>query len=105
MICSGRPGNRVSRCDRCGTCLPVCPLFGVKGIEATSARGKNAIARALAAGGIEPSREALDIVNFCLLVPGLRRYLSGEGSDRRGDGRRPPAPDGSDRRAEREIQT
>jgi glycolate oxidase iron-sulfur subunit len=60
-------GERVSRCDRCGTCLPVCPLFGVKGIEATSARGKNAIARALAGGGIEPSREALDIVNFCLL--------------------------------------
>ncbi|MCE5262319.1 MAG: (Fe-S)-binding protein [Deltaproteobacteria bacterium] len=60
-------GNRVGRCDRCGTCLPVCPLFGVKGIEATSARGKNAVTRALAAGGIAPSREALDVVNFCLL--------------------------------------
>jgi glycolate oxidase iron-sulfur subunit len=60
-------GKMVSRCDRCGTCLPVCPLFGVKGVEATSARGKNAIARALAGGGIEPTREALDIVNFCLL--------------------------------------
>jgi glycolate oxidase iron-sulfur subunit len=60
-------GSMVSRCDRCGTCLPVCPLFGVKGVEATSARGKNAIARALAGGGIEPTREALDIVNFCLL--------------------------------------
>jgi glycolate oxidase iron-sulfur subunit len=60
-------GEMVSRCDRCGTCLPVCPLFGVKGIEATSARGKNTIARALAEGGIEPTREALDIVNFCLL--------------------------------------
>ncbi|MCX5838974.1 MAG: (Fe-S)-binding protein [Deltaproteobacteria bacterium] len=60
-------GNRVSRCDRCGACLPVCPLFGVKGVEATSARGKNAIARALADGGIEPTREALDVVNFCLL--------------------------------------
>ncbi|MBN2439415.1 MAG: (Fe-S)-binding protein [Deltaproteobacteria bacterium] len=60
-------GEMVSRCDRCGTCLPVCPLFGVKGVEATSARGKNTIARALAAGGIEPTREALDTVNFCLL--------------------------------------
>lgn len=57
----------VSRCDRCGACLPVCPLFGVKGIEATSARGKNTIARALAGGGIEPTRELLDAVNFCLL--------------------------------------
>jgi glycolate oxidase iron-sulfur subunit len=60
-------GNRVSRCDRCGACLPVCPLYGVKGIEATSARGKNTIARALAGGGLEPSRELLDTVNFCLL--------------------------------------
>jgi len=60
-------GKMVDRCDRCGTCLPVCPLFGVKGVEATSARGKNAIARALAGGGIEPTREVLDVVNFCLL--------------------------------------
>ena len=57
----------VGGCDRCGTCLPVCPLFGVKGVEATSARGKNAIARALAEGGIEPTREVHDVVNFCLL--------------------------------------
>ena len=34
----------VSKCDRCGTCLPVCPLFGIKGIELSSARGKNNIA-------------------------------------------------------------
>ena len=62
-----KAGKMVSGCDRCGTCLPVCPLFGVRGIEATSARGKNAITRALADGGIEPTKEALDIVNFCLL--------------------------------------
>ena len=62
-----KAGNMVSRCDRCGACLPVCPLFGVKGIEATSARGKNTIARALADGGIEPTGELLDVVNFCLL--------------------------------------
>ena len=62
-----KAGETVSRCDRCGACLTVCPLFGVKGIEATAARGKNAVARALAAGGIEPTQEALDIVNFCLL--------------------------------------
>jgi len=57
----------VSQCDRCGTCLPACPLFDVKSIEASSARGKNVIARALAEGGIEPSPEALAKVNFCLL--------------------------------------
>ena len=57
----------VSRCDRCGACLPVCPLFGAKDIEASSARGKNSIARVLAEGGIEPGSDVLAAVNFCLL--------------------------------------
>ena len=57
----------VSQCDRCGTCLPACPLFDVNSVEASSARGKNVIARALTEGGIEPSPEALAKVNFCLL--------------------------------------
>ena len=57
----------VSQCDRCGTCLPVCPLFGVKDIEASSARGKNNITRALALGGLEISPALLKAVNFCLL--------------------------------------
>lgn len=57
----------VSQCDRCGTCLPACPLFDVKSIEASSARGKNVIARALAEGGFEPTPEVLARVNFCLL--------------------------------------
>ena len=57
----------VSQCDRCGTCLPVCPLFGARDVETSSARGKNAIVRALAEGGIEPTPEVLAAVNFCLL--------------------------------------
>ena len=57
----------VTPCDRCGTCLPFCPLFGTKGIEATSARGKNAIARALAEGGLQPTQDVLAAANFCLL--------------------------------------
>jgi glycolate oxidase iron-sulfur subunit len=57
----------VSPCDRCGACLPVCPLFGVRDTETASARGKNAIARALAEGGFEPAPEVLAVVNFCLL--------------------------------------
>ncbi len=59
--------KKIGACDRCGTCLTVCPLFGARDVEASSARGKNAIARALAEGGIEPSRDALAAVNFCLL--------------------------------------
>ena len=57
----------VSQCDRCGTCLPACPLFEAKNVEASSARGKNVIARALTEGGLEPTPEMLAKVNFCLL--------------------------------------
>ena len=57
----------VSQCDRCGACLPACPLFGARDIETASARGKNALVRALAEGGIEPTPEVLAVVNFCLL--------------------------------------
>jgi glycolate oxidase iron-sulfur subunit len=57
----------VSQCDRCGTCLPVCPLFEAKDVETSSARGKNAIARALIEGGVEPTPDVLAAVNFCLL--------------------------------------
>ena len=59
--------NKVSQCDRCGTCLTVCPLFGVKDIEKSAARGKNAMTRALADGGLEPTKAVLDAANFCLL--------------------------------------
>jgi glycolate oxidase iron-sulfur subunit len=57
----------VSGCDRCGACLPVCPLFRVRDLERASGRGKNAIARALAEGGLEPGPEARAAVDFCLL--------------------------------------
>lgn len=57
----------VHNCDRCGACLTVCPLFEVKGIEATAARGKNSIVRALAEGGLKPTKEVLKAVDFCLL--------------------------------------
>jgi glycolate oxidase iron-sulfur subunit len=57
----------VSQCDRCGTCLPVCPLFDVRDIEASSARGKNNIARAVTEGGFEADGHVLEATNFCLL--------------------------------------
>jgi glycolate oxidase iron-sulfur subunit len=57
----------VSQCDRCGACLPVCPLFGVKDVESSSARGKNTLIRALAGGVIEPKADVLSATNFCLL--------------------------------------
>lgn len=56
-----------SQCDRCGTCLTVCPLFGAKNIEASSARGKNNITRGLTQGILQPSPALHEAVNFCLL--------------------------------------
>lgn len=58
----------VRQCERCGTCLTACPLYNnIQDVERVSPRGKNMFARALAQGGIKPTREALDAVNFCLL--------------------------------------
>ena len=57
----------VAGCDRCGTCLTVCPLFKVRDVERSSARGKNAIARGLAEGGLEPAAGVREAVEFCLL--------------------------------------
>lgn len=57
----------VSQCDRCGACLTVCPLFGARDIEASSARGKNVVVRALAEGGIDPAPDVAKAVDFCLL--------------------------------------
>jgi glycolate oxidase iron-sulfur subunit len=59
--------EQVAQCDRCGTCLTVCPLFGLRDVERVSARGKNAITRALAEGGLKATEEMLAAVNFCLL--------------------------------------
>lgn len=56
-----------SQCDRCGNCLTVCPLFGEKDIESSSARGKNNLVLALSQGVLKSSPQMLDATNFCLL--------------------------------------
>ena len=57
----------VSQCDRCGTCLTVCPLYGVKDVEVSSARGKNNLALGLLLGVVNPTPEVQEAMNFCLL--------------------------------------
>ncbi len=57
----------VSQCDRCGTCLTVCPLYGVKDVEVSSARGKNNLALGLLLGVVKPTPEVQESMNFCLL--------------------------------------
>ena len=63
----GDAAKMIHSCDRCGACLTVCPLFAVKEIEATGARGKNSIVKALAEGGLKPTQAILKAVDFCLL--------------------------------------
>lgn len=57
----------VTQCDRCGSCLTVCPLYGTRDIEASSARGKNNIARGIIEGVLEEDPAVLDAANFCLM--------------------------------------
>lgn len=57
----------ISQCDRCGLCLTVCPLFGAKDVESSSARGKNNVVRGMLQGIIKPGADVLDVINFCLL--------------------------------------
>ena len=57
----------VSQCDRCGTCLTVCPLYGAKDVESSSARGKNNLALGLLQGVVKPTPAVLEAMNFCLL--------------------------------------
>lgn len=56
-----------SQCDRCGSCLTVCPLYGTRDIESSSARGKNNIARGIVEGVLDEDPAALDAANFCLM--------------------------------------
>ena len=57
----------VSQCDRCGTCLTVCPLYGAKDVESSSARGKNNLALGLLQGVIKPTKQVQEAMDFCLL--------------------------------------
>ena len=57
----------VSQCDRCGTCLTVCPLYGARDVESSSARGKNNLALGLLLGVLQPTPEVRKAMDFCLL--------------------------------------
>ena len=81
----------VSPCDRCGACLPVCPLFGARDVESSSARGKNTLIRALAGGVIEPGPTSWPRSTSAFSA-GPASKLSEPGGHRRGDGRYPPVP-------------
>lgn len=58
----------LNRCDRCGACTLVCPLYKVRPLDRSTARGKIALTRAVVDGLIDDGDTALrDALDFCLL--------------------------------------
>lgn len=54
------------QCVMCGLCLPHCPTYRLDPTEAESPRGRIALARALANGGLAPTPLALTHLDQCL---------------------------------------
>lgn len=58
----------LNHCDRCGACTLVCPLYKVRPLDRSTARGKIALTRAVLDGLIDDGDDALrDALDFCLL--------------------------------------
>jgi heterodisulfide reductase subunit D len=58
--------EEVAKCTRCGFCLPNCPTYAVRGTEAFTARGRNAITRSVIEGSLELSPELAQSIFTCL---------------------------------------
>ena len=58
--------DEVAKCTRCGFCLPHCPTYAVRRTESYTARGRNAITRAVIEGRLELSDELNEAIFSCL---------------------------------------
>lgn len=58
--------DEVAKCTRCGFCLPNCPTYAVKRTEAYTARGRNAVTRAVIEGRLELTEDLAKAVFSCL---------------------------------------
>ncbi len=58
--------DEVAKCNRCGFCLPSCPTYIVKGQEAYSARGRNAIVRFAIENRLELNDDTERAIFSCL---------------------------------------
>ena len=58
--------EEVAKCTRCGFCLPNCPTYGIKRTEAYTARGRNAITRAVIEERLPLSPEMGKAIFSCL---------------------------------------
>ncbi len=58
--------EEVAKCSRCGFCLPDCPTYAVKRTETYTARGRNAITRAVIEGRLELTPDLAKSLFSCL---------------------------------------
>lgn len=58
--------DEVAKCTRCGFCLPDCPTYAVKRQETYTARGRNAITRAVIEGRLELTADLAKALFTCL---------------------------------------
>lgn len=59
--------DAASMCVKCGTCRPVCPVFGVRALESSGARGKMALIEAVSRDRIEQTGRYREYLETCLL--------------------------------------
>lgn len=58
--------DEIYKCIKCGNCQAVCPIYKEKHQEASTARGKVQLAKALLRGELVPSRELAQRFALCL---------------------------------------
>jgi heterodisulfide reductase subunit D len=58
--------EEVAKCTRCGFCLPNCPTYGVRRTEGFTARGRNAITRAVIEGRLDLTEDMAKAIFTCL---------------------------------------
>ncbi|MEQ8846308.1 heterodisulfide reductase-related iron-sulfur binding cluster [Botrimarina sp.] len=56
----------IQQCMHCGLCLPTCPTYVETGRERSSPRGRIALARAVADGELDVTREFAEEMDYCV---------------------------------------
>ncbi len=65
------------KCAACGECRMVCPVYGVSGLEKNVARGRLALAKAVADGDLDLTDTMADSFENCLLCMGCVTQCAG----------------------------